>query len=101
MFRRRRTAEDFAEEIKTHIELEADVLRGEGLDGQEARPEARLAFGNVRVAQERFLPEGPMGGDSFYPPLFTDAKIQARSRATLDFREQRGRVGFDCEPRSC
>jgi len=30
MFRRKRSAEDFAEEIKTHLELEADQLREEG-----------------------------------------------------------------------
>ena len=27
MFRRKRSAEDFAEEIKAHLELEADELR--------------------------------------------------------------------------
>ena len=37
MFRRRRSAEDFAEEIKTHLELEADELRGSGLDEEQAR----------------------------------------------------------------
>ena len=54
MFRRRRSAEDFAEEIKAHLELEADDLKSEGLSDDEARWEARRAFGNVRAAQERF-----------------------------------------------
>ena len=54
MFRRKRSAEDFAEEIKAHLELEADELRSEGLSEDEARWKARLEFGNVRVAQERF-----------------------------------------------
>jgi predicted permease len=58
MFRRKRTADDFAEEIKTHIELEADELRSEGLSEQEARHGARRAFGNMRVAQERFYLNG-------------------------------------------
>jgi hypothetical protein len=31
MFRRRRSADDFAEEIKSHIELQADALHSEGL----------------------------------------------------------------------
>ena len=31
MFRRKRSAEDFAEEIKAHLELETDELKGEGL----------------------------------------------------------------------
>jgi hypothetical protein len=30
MFRRKRSAKDFAEESKTHLELEADQLREEG-----------------------------------------------------------------------
>src|SRR5580704_13066816 len=54
MFRRKRSAEDFAEEIKMHMELEADELRAEGLSEEEARWKARRAFGNVREAQERF-----------------------------------------------
>jgi MacB-like protein len=54
MFRRRRSAEDFAEEIKAHLELETDELKGEGLSEDEARWKARREFGNVRAAQERF-----------------------------------------------
>ncbi len=54
MFRRKRSAEDFAEEIKTHLELEADELRHEGLSEDDARWKARREFGNVRAAQERF-----------------------------------------------
>ena len=58
MFRRRRSAEDFVAEIKAHLELEADELRGEGLNEDEARWKARREFGNVRVAQERFYMKG-------------------------------------------
>jgi predicted permease len=58
MFWRKRSAEDFAEEIKMHLELEADELRGEGLSEDEARSKARREFGNVRVAQERFYLKG-------------------------------------------
>jgi predicted permease len=54
MFKRRRSAQDFAEEIKAHLELEADELESEGLSEDEARWKARREFGNVRVAQERF-----------------------------------------------
>jgi predicted permease len=54
MFRRKRSAEDFAEEIKAHLELEADELKREGLSEDEARWKARREFGNVRAAQERF-----------------------------------------------
>ena len=54
MFKRERSTEDFAEEIKAHLELEADELKCEGLSEDEARRKARLEFGNVRAAQERF-----------------------------------------------
>ncbi|HEY1985568.1 MAG TPA: ABC transporter permease [Terracidiphilus sp.] len=54
MFRRKRSAQDFAEEIKAHLELEADELRQQGLNPEEARYQARREFGSVRAAQERF-----------------------------------------------
>jgi predicted permease len=58
MFRRRRSEKDFAEEIRAHLELEAAELKSEGLSEAEARRRARVAFGNVRVAQERFYLQG-------------------------------------------
>ena len=58
MFRRKRSAEDFAEEIKMHLELEADELQSEGLSEDQARRSARRQFGNVRAAQERFYLKG-------------------------------------------
>jgi hypothetical protein len=58
MFRRKRSAEDFAEEIKAHLELEADALESEGLSEGEARWKARREFGNIRAAQERFYMKG-------------------------------------------
>src|SRR5579872_1400547 len=54
MFRRKRSEEDFAAEIKAHLEMEAEDLKGEGLSGEEARRQAKVDFGNVGVAQERF-----------------------------------------------
>ena len=54
MFKRTRRPEDFAEEIKAHLELEADELKGEGLSEEEARRKARVEFGNLQTAQERF-----------------------------------------------
>jgi MacB-like periplasmic core domain len=58
MFWRRRSAEDFAEEIKAHLELEAEDLKREGLSEDEARWKARREFGNVRHAQEQFYLKG-------------------------------------------
>ena len=48
MFKRKRSADDFAEEIKAHLELEADELKREGLSDEEARRKARIEFGNLR-----------------------------------------------------
>jgi predicted permease len=58
MFKRKRSAEDFAEEIKTHLALEADELEHEGLSEDEAQWKARREFGNVSAAQERFYLRG-------------------------------------------
>jgi len=58
MFERKRSAADFAEEIKAHLQLEADELRSEGLNDEEARAKARRDFGNVGAAQERFYLKG-------------------------------------------
>ncbi|HEY1648018.1 MAG TPA: ABC transporter permease [Terracidiphilus sp.] len=54
MFRRRRSAKDFAEEIQAHLELEADELKDEGLNEEEAQRRARIAFGNAAAAREQF-----------------------------------------------
>ena len=54
MFRRRRRANDFAEEIQAHLELEADELKDEGLNEEEAHRRAKIAFGNVGAAREQF-----------------------------------------------
>src|SRR5271163_4442788 len=54
MFKRTRSTDDFAEEIKAHLELEADELKSEGLSDDEARRKARVEFGSVRAAHERF-----------------------------------------------
>jgi hypothetical protein len=54
MLRRKRSGKDFAEEIKAHLELEAAELKSEGVDEEEARRQARVEFGSVGVAQERF-----------------------------------------------
>jgi predicted permease len=58
MFKRKRTAEDFAEEIKAHLEFEADDLRGEGLNEEDSQRRARVEFGNVPLAQEKFRLRG-------------------------------------------
>ena len=55
MFKRsRRSERDFAEEIASHLELEADDLQAEGHSESEASRRARVTFNNSTVALERF-----------------------------------------------
>src|SRR5690348_11714182 len=54
MFRRKRKDGDFLNEIQSHIQLEAERLREQGLNEADARAAARRVFGNVTQAQERF-----------------------------------------------
>ncbi|HEX4578089.1 MAG TPA: permease prefix domain 1-containing protein, partial [Edaphobacter sp.] len=54
MPRRKRSAEDFAEEIRAHLALEADELEAHGVPKEEAERRARASFGSVAVARERF-----------------------------------------------
>jgi len=51
---RRRSDEDFAEEIRANIDIDVDRLVAQGRDPAEARAAALRAFGNVTHAQERF-----------------------------------------------
>ena len=51
---RRRSDDDFAQEVEAHIRIEADRLAAEGLTPKEADARARRAFGNVTGARERF-----------------------------------------------
>jgi putative ABC transport system permease protein len=54
MFLRKRKDSDFGDEVQSHIEIETQRLREEGLGEAEARNQARRKFGNVTGAQERF-----------------------------------------------
>jgi hypothetical protein len=54
MFRKRRTTDDFAREIQSHLEIESQRLVDEGMSPDRARMAARRAFGNVTSAMERF-----------------------------------------------
>jgi predicted permease len=54
MLGRKRKENDFSEEIKAHIQLESERLRGQGLSEDEALASARRIFGNVARAEESF-----------------------------------------------
>jgi len=53
-----RSQRDFEDEIRSHIELEADRLVEEGMSADEAQFAARRRFGNVTRAQERYHSTG-------------------------------------------
>jgi len=54
MWFRKRPDRDFAEEIKAHIDIEADRLIAAGMNPADARAAAERAFGNTTSARERF-----------------------------------------------
>ena len=58
MLKRKRSDEDFAAEIRAHLELEADALKDEGVSDGEAERHARVEFGSVRRAAEEFRTRG-------------------------------------------
>jgi putative ABC transport system permease protein len=59
MFRRRRSPRDFKEEIRAHLDLEAERLRAQGLSPEEAEVAARRNFGNVGVVEDRLRDAQP------------------------------------------
>ncbi len=50
----RRSQRDFEDEIRSHLALEVERLRAQGMSAEEAERVARRNFGNVGVAQDRF-----------------------------------------------
>ena len=50
----RRSQRDFENEIRSHIDFEAERLRAQGLSPVDAERAARLRFGNVGVVEDRF-----------------------------------------------
>jgi predicted permease len=54
VWRRQRSTDDFSEEIRAHIALEAERLIADGMSAEEAARVARQRFGNVTTATERF-----------------------------------------------
>src|SRR5215472_11817424 len=54
MFLRNRNTSDFRDEIESHLQMETERLREQGLSEEDARAAAHRSFGNVTQAQERF-----------------------------------------------
>src|ERR1035438_6147923 len=53
IFRRRKIYDDLADEMRLHIEERAEQLMGEGMSVKEAERQARVAFGNPTLLEER------------------------------------------------
>lgn len=52
-FRRRKLYDDLSHEMRLHLEERVEHLIGEGLSHQEAQRQARVAFGNLAMLEER------------------------------------------------
>ena len=52
--RRKRNPEDFSEELRAHLALEAQQLKKEGLSAGEAEMAARRRLGNIVQSEERY-----------------------------------------------
>lgn len=53
IFRRGKRFNDLSEELRLHVEERVEHLRREGLSREEAERQARIAFGNVALIEER------------------------------------------------
>jgi predicted permease len=80
MFRRTRKASDFGAEIEAHLAMEADRLKEQGLSDEDARAEARRAFGNVTRVQERFYESSRWPGwEHFWQDIRYAARMLCKS----------------------
>jgi hypothetical protein len=57
-WRKKRTADDLAEEIRSHLTLAADRIRESGTFANDSETTARRAFGNITTVQEAFYERG-------------------------------------------
>ncbi|HTX77057.1 MAG TPA: ABC transporter permease, partial [Terracidiphilus sp.] len=82
MPRRKRSVQDFSEEIQAHLELEADELEASGMSKQEAERRARADFGSVAVARERFNLRGHIAWlDNLVRDIRFGVRMMLRNRA--------------------
>ena len=58
-WRKKRSFEDFKEEIESHLAMEADEIR-DTVPGVDSEAAARQAFGNVTATQERWYEHQPL-----------------------------------------
>ena len=49
-----RSQDDFEDEIRSHLQIEVDRLKAQGMSAEDAERKARRNFGNVGVAEDNF-----------------------------------------------
>lgn len=76
MWFRKRSDQDFAEEIEAHLELETDRLIATGMSPADARAAALRVFGNRTAARERFHESR---GRVYLDQLLQDLRYAVRS----------------------
>ena len=54
LFRRRRLEEDLDAELRSHLEMAVELNLGKGMNAEDARQEARRAFGGVEQIKEMY-----------------------------------------------
>ncbi|MGP8250435.1 MAG: ADOP family duplicated permease [Terracidiphilus sp.] len=81
MFKRKRSTQDFDDEMRSHLALETDELKSEGLSDEEARRRARVAFGNMQAAHERFYLKSRPEWIAWLDNLARDLKYAVRQLA--------------------
>jgi predicted lysophospholipase L1 biosynthesis ABC-type transport system permease subunit len=83
---RRRGDDDLRDEIGDHLARLEEGYRARGYSADEARRAARVAFGNVAVTEESFLPVERAGGDNILVRIAGDAP-QAMTEVRAALRE--------------
>lgn len=79
--RRRRDPEDFAAEVRAHLDLEEARLRESGVSPDEAHRQARLAFGNPAFAAERLYDANRWRGlERFWQDVRYGVRLMRRSK---------------------
>jgi predicted permease len=75
LFRRRKPADDFAEEIRSHLEMEEQENLNSGIPPDEAHYAALRRFGNVTSVQDTCR---EMWGWTFVEPVWQDVRFGLR-----------------------
>lgn len=80
----RRSQSDFEDEIRSHLELETERLKAQGMSEADAERMARRRFGNVRVVEDRFYQGRPLVWlDDFVRDMRHALRALLRSRGFL------------------